>query len=40
MEFVMTGGPAPKAGAEPETANAGSADEHDRANFAALLALW
>ena len=37
MEFVMTGGPAPKAGAEPETANV---DERDRANFAALLALW
>ena len=40
MEFVMTGGPAPKAGAEPETVNAGSVDEHDRANFAALAALW
>jgi len=40
MEFVLTGGRAPKASAELETANEDSADEHDRANFAALVALW
>ena len=38
MEFVLTGGRAPEAGAEPKTWN--SADEHDRRNFAALVALW
>ena len=42
MEFVLTGECAPKASVEDalETANEGSADEHDRANFAALLDLW
>jgi len=40
MEVVLTGERAPKASAERETANEDSADEHDRGNFAALLALW